>query len=315
MGIYLYNMAGADSYSTSGTPDPDHMDIGGNNADVFTYTVDVSVGENVVISGDFGDVTSGASGSSFALSGAAPAFGTLVVNSDGTFTYSFNRADVDANGGDQTLSFNVFGIDGVLAATDTDTVQIVITTCFAAGTRIATPEGDRTVESLAIGDTIRTAEGRDVAVKWIGRQTVTTLFGPAERLMPVRIAAGAFGRNLPHTDLTVTADHAMLVGGMLCHAGALVNGTTVARVPVAEMGPQFIVYHIETEEHDIILANGAPAETFIDNVSRRVFDNFAEFEALYGDVPEMVELPLPRAMSVRQLPGHIRRMLAATQAA
>jgi hypothetical protein len=77
------------------------------------------------------------------------------------------------------------------------------------------------------------------------------------------------------------------------------------------MGETYTVYHIETEEHEIILANGAPAETFIDDVSRRAFDNFAEFEALYGDVPEMDELDYPRAMSARQVPETIRRTLAA----
>jgi len=126
---------------------------------------------------------------------------------------------------------------------------------------------------------------RTVPVKWIGRQTVSTRFGPAERLMPVRFAAGSLGDGLPHTGLWVTADHGMLAGGVICHAGALVNGTTITRVPLAEMGDRYTVYHVETEAHEIILANGVPAETFIDNVSRRAFDNYVKFNALYGDVP------------------------------
>ena len=138
-----------------------------------------------------------------------------------------------------------------------------------------------------------------------------TRFGPAERLMPVRFAAGSLGDGLPYTDLTVTADHGMLVGGVICHAGALVNGTTITRVPLAEMGETYTVYHIETENHKISLANDAPAETFIDNVCRWVSDNYAEFEALYGDVPEMEELPYPRAMSARQVPNVIKGRLAA----
>jgi hypothetical protein len=178
--------------------------------------------------------------------------------------------------------------------------------CFLAGALIATPEGDRTIESLSLGDLVVNQAGKAIPVKWIGRQTVATRFVPAERLMPVRIAAGALGDGLPHADLTVTADHGMLVDGVICHAGALVNGTTITRVPLSEMGETYTVYHIETEAHEIILANGAPAETFIDNVSRRVFDNYAEFEALYGDVPEMEELPYPRAMSARQVPAAIR---------
>ena len=187
--------------------------------------------------------------------------------------------------------------------------------CFTAGTQITTPAGETCVESLQIGDLLFTKEGTHVPVKWIGHQTVSTRFGPAERLMPVRFAAGSMGDGLPHTDLTVTADHGMLLNGVICHAGALVNGETITRVPLAEMGETYTVYHIETEAHEIILANGAPAETFIDNVSRRVFDNYAEFETLYGDVPEMEELPYPRAMSARQVPIRIQTKLSAEIAA
>ncbi|WP_306046501.1 Hint domain-containing protein [Nioella sp. MMSF_3534] len=193
--------------------------------------------------------------------------------------------------------------------------QAANVTCFLAGSLISTIDGEKPVESLSIGDLIVSQNGSCTPVKWIGRQTVSTRFGPAERLMPVRFAAGSLGEGLPHTDLTVTADHGMLVGGVICHAGALVNGTTITRVPLAEMGESYTVYHIETEEHEIILANGAPAETFIDNVSRRVFDNYAEFEALYGDVPEMEELPYPRAMSARQVPGWVIRAIAGAKVA
>ncbi len=181
-------------------------------------------------------------------------------------------------------------------------------TCFAAGSQISTPEGTLAVEALRIGDLVKAANGA-VPIKWIGRQTVSTRFGPAERLMPVRFATGSLGDGLPTSDLTVTADHGMLIDGVICHAGALVNGTTITQVPLSEMGDSYTVYHIETEEHEIILANGAPAETFIDNVSRRAFDNYSEFETLYGDVPEMEELPYPRAMSARQVPHEIRARL------
>ncbi len=187
--------------------------------------------------------------------------------------------------------------------------------CYGPGTLISAPLGDVSVETLQIGDLVQTVDGKHVSVKWIGRQTVSTRFRPADRMGLVRFAAGSLGEGLPHTDLTVTADHGMLVDGVICHAGALVNGTTITRVPLSEMGDTFTVYHIETEEHEIILANGTPAETFIDNVSRRVFDNYAEFEALYGDVPEMEELPYPRAMSARQVPERLKLKLDGQRAA
>jgi hypothetical protein len=197
--------------------------------------------------------------------------------------------------------------------TDLNTSPALV--CFAAGSLIETPEGETQVELLKAGDLVVTAKGKCVPVKWIGHQTVMTRFGPAERLRLVRFAAGSLGDGLPTADLTVTADHGMLLDGVICHAGALVNGSTITRVPLADMGETYTVYHIETEAHEIILANGAPSETFIDNVSRRVFDNYAEFEALYGDVPEMEELPFPRAMSARQVPEWIRTRLSPACAA
>ena len=110
--------------------------------------------------------------------------------------------------------------------------------------------------------------------------------------------------------LTVTAAPAILVDGVLCHASALVNGTPITRVPLSEFGENYVVFHLETDVHEIILANGAPAETFVDNVSRRAFDNHAEFEALFGEnPPEMVELPHPRASNGRQLPSRIKSRL------
>lgn len=188
--------------------------------------------------------------------------------------------------------------------------------CFLAGTSIQTPGGEVAVETLTPGDRICLADGGIVDVKWIGRQTVSTRFGTADRLHLVRIAAGSLGNGLPHSDLTVTADHGMVLDGVICHAGALVNGTTITAVPMAELGARYTVYHVETEAQEVILANGAPSETYIDNVSRRAFDNYAEFAALYGDDPApMAELALPRAHSVRQVPDRLRRQLASAAAA
>jgi hypothetical protein len=197
------------------------------------------------------------------------------------------------------------------AITDTDFV------CFLAGTRIATPMGEGVaVETLAVGDLVLTADGRGVPVKWIGRQTISTKFGMPEALRPVSIAAGALGKDLPVRDLRVTADHALLIDGVLVQAGALVNGTSIRRLTAAELGERFVVYHIETENHEMVLAQGAPAETFIDNVSRQCYDNYSEFEALYGTSPEqMQELPQPRAKSARQVPRVIRERIAAAAAA
>jgi hypothetical protein len=67
---------------------------------------------------------------------------------------------------------------------------------------------------------------------------------------------------------------------------------------------------VELADHALILAEGTPAETFIDNVDRLGFDNWEEHEALYPDGKEMAELALPRAKSHRQVPPPIRARLA-----
>jgi len=181
--------------------------------------------------------------------------------------------------------------------------------CFLAGTRVATLSGSCAVEDLAIGQQVRTADGGIATVRWVGRQQVHTRFGPVARHAPIRVRAGALGPDSPYSDLYVTADHALLVDDVLCQAGALVNGTTITPVPISELGDRYTVYHVETAAHEVILANGAPAETFVDTISRRAFDNAETYPARNGAAPEMSELPYPRAMSARQLPRAVRARL------
>ena len=182
--------------------------------------------------------------------------------------------------------------------------------CFAAGTLISTPDGERAVETLCIGDLVTTADGDVVPVKWLGLQTLHKVFTPLEKFVPVRVQAGALGQGLPHTDLVLTADHALILDGLAINASALVNGTTIAYVPCDALPEQVTYYHVETEAHEVILANGAPAETYIDYVGRSKFDNHAEYLDLYGEDRTIVEMTLPRVSAARMLPSRIRNRLS-----
>jgi hypothetical protein len=191
-------------------------------------------------------------------------------------------------------------VDTVRAATDP--------ICFYPGTLVRTPDGEVAVESLKPGDLVTTADGRAVAVNWVGRQTISMRFADPLRVLPIRIRAGALDENAPARDLLVSPDHALLIEGALIHAGALVNGTSIlreTRVPAV-----FTYYHVETDDHSLILAENAPAETFVDSVDRLNFDNWSEFEALYPDGKVVEELPYPRAKSHRQVPVRVRVKLA-----
>lgn len=181
------------------------------------------------------------------------------------------------------------------------------TICFCAGTRIATPAGPVAVEELRIGQLVSTADGGSAPVLWVGRQTVSTVFGDPQRVLPIRIRAGALEDNLPQRDLLVSPCHALLVDGVLVQVGALVNGRSIVREDA--MPSVFTYYHVETEAHALVLAEGVAAETFIDNVGRQAFDNWAEHEALYPDGRAIPELPYPRAAAARQVPAALAARL------
>jgi hypothetical protein len=221
-----------------------------------------------------------------------PFYGT-VTSSGSTYVYTYNAT--------------LYGLPGspVLATGTTFTNAQIntnpYTVCFCAGTLIATPRGEIPVEQLAIGDMVTTAQGTPRHVRWIGRQTVHAVFANPVRDYPIQIRAGALADGMPRRDLFVSPDHALLLDGVLVHAGALVNGTSICRV--ARPAETFVYYHVELEHHALLLAENTPAETFIGDTIRRRFDNHAEYVALYGeDDHALYELDLPRAMSKRQIP-------------
>jgi hypothetical protein len=180
--------------------------------------------------------------------------------------------------------------------------------CFMPGTMIRTPSGEVPVENLKRGDLVVTNDGREVPVDWLGIQTVSLRFADKMRVLPIRIKAGALAENVPSRDLLVSPDHALLVTGALIQAGALVNGKSIVRE--TDMPTTFTYFHVEVDDHSLILADNTPAETFIDNVDRLAFDNWAEHQALYPNGKHVNELPYPRAKSHRQVPVSIRVMLA-----
>ena len=78
--------------------------------------------------------------------------------------------------------------------------------CFATGTRIATPDGDRTIETIKPGDLVLTHDGRAVPVIWRAWQSIVNPRNLSVGRGPVRIDAGALGPDLPNGPLTVTVD-------------------------------------------------------------------------------------------------------------
>ena len=185
----------------------------------------------------------------------------------------------------------------------------LVVNCFLTGTTIATPDGERAIETFQAGDRVLTRDGRSVPVVWVARQTVVNPRAIELGRCPVRIEAGALGPGLPAAPLTVTGDHALLFGGLLINAGALVNGTSIRFVPLAEMPTKFTWWHLELEAHEAIVANGVAAESFIDYNGRSDFDNYGEYRDLAGSDRHIVEMPHARICSQRLLPDELRGFL------
>jgi len=148
------------------------------------------------------------------------------------------------------------------------------TVCYTEGTRILTPAGEVPVEKINAGDQVMTLQGgQHVAhtVKWIGYRKLDLSRHPRpEFAQPVRIRRGAFGENLPHRDLLVSPPHCLFIDGKLVPAKMLVNGTTILR----ETGLHTVsYYHIELDRHAVLLAEGLPAESYLDTGNRAYFSN------------------------------------------
>jgi Hint domain len=161
----------------------------------------------------------------------------------------------------------------------------VYTPCYCAGTLIRTGRGDQSVETLEIGDQVMTASGTLRPIKWIGRRSYGGRFIMGRRdILPVCIKAGALADNVPARDLWISPHHAMFFadeqGGMLIEAKDLVNGGSIVQAQTVD---KIEYFHIELDSHDVIVAEGALSETFLDDDSRGMFHNAQNYDALYGD--------------------------------
>ena len=115
-----------------------------------------------------------------------------------------------------------------------------------------------------------TASGEVSPVVWVGRRHVDCRrHKKPEQVWPVRVRAGAFGEGLPRRDLWLSPDHAVLLDHVLIPIKHLGNGIIIEQMPVDEI----TYYHVELPKHDVLLAEGLPAESYLDTGDRSNFDN------------------------------------------
>ncbi|WP_284944528.1 Hint domain-containing protein [Acidisoma cladoniae] len=206
-----------------------------------------------------------------------------------TYSFADNTLTFSDNGGvSATLYFAGSYTASDFTATDTTSGDLLVTTdvlpCFVAGTRIRTPRGDVRVETLREGDEVITVTDgvtQVMPVTWIGMRAVDILrHRDADKVRPIRIRQGAFADNLPARDLLLSPDHAIFAEGVLVPVKYLVNGTTI----VIEGAARQVVYvHVELAQHEILLAEGLPTESYLETGGRNMFQNGGLPVVLHAD--------------------------------
>jgi hypothetical protein len=227
------------------------------------------------------------------------AAGTTLVGQaaapDGLATPGDTISNVVAIGGEVSFAFNVPGSGSLLYATNGTTTNFepttlpqtglpitagALTLCFLAGTRIATPQGEVAVEDLREGDTVVTVFGGTAPVVWLGhRRTDCTCHPRPLQVWPIRVGVDAFGHGRPRRELFLSPNHAVYVLDVLIPIKHLVNGTSIARVAMDEV----TYWHVELPRHDLVLAEGLPAESYLDTGDRANFANGREPMRLFPD--------------------------------
>ena len=107
-------------------------------------------------------------------------------------------------------------------------------------------------------------------IVWIGTGRVLATRGRRNAATPVIVRKGALADNVPYRDLRVTKGHSLYIDGVLIPVEFLVNHRSILWDDRAQ---EVSLYHIELETHDVLLANGAPAESYRDDGNRWLFQN------------------------------------------
>jgi T5SS/PEP-CTERM-associated repeat protein len=152
--------------------------------------------------------------------------------------------------------------------------------CFRKGTLILTPVGQIPVEDLCEDDLVTTLSGQSMPIVWIGFRSVDCRPHPDPRkVWPVRIATGAFGLGQPHRDLWLSPDHAVFVDDVLIPIKCLINSASIEQIPEDRV----TYYHIELAQHDVLLAEGLPAESYLGTDDRSKFRNDDKVMGVFPD--------------------------------
>ncbi|MDI2090827.1 Hint domain-containing protein [Commensalibacter oyaizuii] len=174
------------------------------------------------------------------------------------------------------LTMHILGVEDQGYALGTDSNgNLTMEVCFLEGTMIKTPNGDIAIETLSVGDLVTTFDWKNnqivtAPIKWIGKKTtfVKSSHPDDEAGYPVRILKDAISEGVPYKDLLVTAEHCLFFDGKFVPARMLINGMSIF---YDYSFTEYTYYHLETDKHSVIYADGMLTESYLDTGNRYNF--------------------------------------------
>lgn len=158
--------------------------------------------------------------------------------------------------------------------------------CFLAGSMIRTTTGEVAVEDVQIGDEVLAFDWRnntDIVrpVVWVGKAHVNVRHGlpDDEAGWPVRVLKDAIADGVPYKDMLITAEHCLFFKDRFVPVRMLVNGVSIF---YDKSITSYDYYHVETEQHSVITADGMLTESYLDTGNRSSFRQEGKVVTLFG---------------------------------
>lgn len=180
-----------------------------------------------------------------------------------------------------TYTFGTFNTDGAVGYSS-------LVPCFTSGTRILTDKGERIIDDLAEGDAVYTRDDGYQPLRWIGRCSVPAMGQTA----PVLIGKGVLGND---TDLLVSPNHRMLLSA---HSADLYFGESEVLVAAKHLitnqgvkvcsGGTVTYFHLLFDKHQVVMANGAPSESFFPGDQAMNSLDVAAQQEVFNLFPELI---------------------------
>lgn len=246
---------------------------------------DKTTAQNVVVNGVSADTRFGIADLS-----AEPVSATYTPNTDNT---SYTLTIGLANG--ETVTYGTIVPAEGYTPTSTQIVQDAANngwlienadteTCFLPGSMIRTTTGEVPVENITLGTQLVAFDwktGREITrpVVWVGKahSRVRPELPHDEAGYPVRVLKNAIADGVPYKDMLITPEHCLFFDGQFVPVRMLVNGKSIFYDTSIT---SYDYYHVETEEHSVITADGMLTESYLDTGNRSTFRQDGKVAAL-----------------------------------